>query len=420
MAAPGLGYFAAVTTSLDLAAARAHFPGLEGPWALFDNAGGSLPARPVIERIQGYLESMCVQLGATYPRSAASTEAVASGHHAVATLLNAAPEEVVLNGSSTLNAHLLATALAPSFSPGDEIVVTNLDHEANIGAWRRLERQGLVLREWSFDPETQRLLPETLEPLLNDRTRLVCFTHCSNVVGSIHDVKDITRRVHAAGARVCVDGVAYAPHRPLDVKDWDVDFYLFSPYKVYGPHLGALYGKKEHLLEAANLNHYFFAEDAIPYKLQPGNVSHELAAGLPGIVEYFERVAATSGVVGDSPRARIEALGALLAEHEASLAAPLLELLASKPGVRILGEPSADPTLRVPTVAFTVEGRHSEQIATALEKYQVAARWGDFYAARAMKALGLERQGGIVRVSMVHYNAPEEVSRLVQALDAIL
>lgn len=410
--------------TLDTSLVRAQFPGLAPEiadgWAFFDNAGGSLPAGPVIDRVERYLRALCVQTGATYPRSVASGEAVVEGRRAVATLFGADEDEIVINGSTTLNAYLLADALRPIWAEGDEIVVTNLDHEANIGAWRRLEATGIVVREWRFDPETMRLRVEDLEPLLGPRTRLVAFTQCANVIGTIHDVAAVTKLVHDAGAEVCVDGVAYAPHRAIDVRAWDVDYYLCSLYKTYGPHLGAMYGKRDCLRRARSRNHFFIGEDVVPYKLQPGNVNHELSAAMPGVVEYFDAIAKAHGVPGETARARLTGAFSRIAAHEAALAAPLLAFLEAHPKVRILGEASPDAEARVPTIAFTVEGRTAESVATEVEADRIAIRWGHFYAYRAIEALGLMDAGGVVRVSMVHYNTLEEVERLVAALDKAL
>ncbi len=400
---------------------RSHFPALSDDWALLDNAGGSPPLRGVIERVRDYMSRWQVQLGASYPLSATATEMVAEGHRAMARLVNAGPDEIVLGPSSTMNVRILARALLPMFSPGDEIVVTNLDHETNVGAWRELEAEGLRIREWQFDSGTLRLTLEGLEPLLNDRTRLVCFTHCANVVGSIHDAAAMIRRVHQAGALACVDGVAYAPHRRVDVKALDADFYFLSIYKVFGPHLGMLYGRRELLRKARGVKHFFIGEDEVPYKLEPGNVVHELAASLPAIPEYLlaldERLFGAGAL---SEQARFDRVFGAIAGHEASLAAPLLDFLKTRSGVRILGERAADPALRVPTVAFVVEGRHSGEIPPLLDPQKIAIRFGHFYAYRAMEALGLHGRGGEVRVSMAHYNTPAEVARLIAALDRAL
>lgn len=309
-------------------------------------------------------------------------------------------------------------------------MVTNLDHEANIGPWRALAPHGVRVREWAMDPATARLEPEGLARLLGARTRLVCFTHCANVVGAFHDVAAITRLAHDAGAWVCVDGVAYAPHRRVDVAAWDVDFYLVSAYKVFGPHVGLLYGKRERLLEMRGQSHDFVAEDDIPYKLEPGGVAHELAAGLPGILEHLEalgeRQAPEVGLgagtpdVEDGPRVRLARAFDRIAAHEEALVAPLLKWLDEHPEIRLIGPASPDRALRAPTVAFAVGGRRASEIPPRLEAHHIAARWGHFYAPRAIHALGLAERDGIVRISLAHYNTAEEVDRAMAALGEIV
>ena len=241
---------------LDVGFARSHFPALDQGWALFDNAGGSVAPRTVIDRATDYLRRYMVQLGASYRASAEALELVERGKRAAAELLGAEAGEIVIGPSSTMNVLVLAGALGSTLKAGDEVVVTNLDHEANSGAWRRLAERGVVVKQWNFDPESYALLPSDLEPLLSSRTRLVCFTHCSNLIGTIHDVAGIARLAHAAGARVVVDGVAFAPHRRVDVKALGVDCYLVSLYKVFGPHLAALYCRRELLSEMPNQNHF--------------------------------------------------------------------------------------------------------------------------------------------------------------------
>jgi selenocysteine lyase/cysteine desulfurase len=269
-----------VSPALDVAHCRSHFPALSSPLypglALLDNAGGSVTPSQVSERAQRYMAEHMVQLGASYPLSASAQERVSEGVQAAATLVGAMPSEVVIGPSTTMNVLVLSLALRPLWRAGDEVVVSELDHEANIGAFRHLEQTEIRVRTWPMHRETASLRLEELLPLLNPRTRLVAFTHCSNIVGRIHDVAGITSAVHDAGADVCVDGVAYAPHRLLDLHALGVDYYLLSLYKVFGPHLGLLFGKRDKLLLARGVNHYFIEEDAIPYKLQPGNVNHEL------------------------------------------------------------------------------------------------------------------------------------------------
>lgn len=400
---------------------RAQFPALGPKWALFDNAGGSVPLAGVIERASAYMRGHAVQLGASYELSARATAEVAAGHRAAERLVNAEPGEVVLGASTTANLRLLARALRPTWGAATDIVVTNLDHEANIGPWRELEREGIQVREWRFRPGTAALHADDLEPLLTPRTRLVCFTHCANVVGTIHDAAAIIRRIHAAGALACVDGVAFAPHRLVDVKALDADFYAVSLYKTYGPHLALLYGRSELLRAARSQNHFFFGDDEVPYKLEPGGVPHELAASLPAIPEYLlDLESRLPGGGSGAERERLARAFDAIAAHEAALVAPLLEFLRSRTGVRIVGEPTADPARRVPTVAFTVDGRDAAEIPATLDAAGVAIRYGHFYAHRAIEALGLLGRNGVVRVSMVHYNTPAEVAKLIEALERAL
>ncbi len=406
------------TIKLDTEFVRAAFPALDGPWALFDNAGGSVPARQVIDRVTRYMSTCAVQLGASYDLSADASRAVESGREAAARLLNASVGEVVLGPSSTSLVARLAAALGPTWAPGDEVIVTNLDHETNVGAWRRLEERGIVLREWRFHPETMELELQDLEALLTDRTKLVAFTHCSNIVGTIHDVAAMTAKIRAAGALSCVDGVAYAPHRRVDVKALGADFYIASLYKIFGPHVGVLYGRREALLGGRSVNHFFIDESEVPYKYEPGGVVHEVAAGVAGISDYLDAVDGHHGGSQEDPVAlRTERAFGLFAAAEAALVEPLLDFLDAHAKVHIIGSASADPATRVPTVAFTVEGRDASEIPAALDRDQVAIRFGHFYAHRAVEALGLHDRNGVIRASLLHYNTKEEVARLIKALE---
>jgi cysteine desulfurase family protein (TIGR01976 family) len=394
-------------TTLDLARVRREFPALASGFVFLDNAGGSQTLARVADRVRDYLLSTNVQLGASYRVSELAGERVAEAQAATARYLGAADaSEVVVGSSTTQLLHNLALAMAGGLAPGDEIVVTSADHHANIGPWRRLERRGIVVKTWPVDEETWQLEERALFPLLGPRTRLVAFTHVSNLLGSIHDVARITRMVHEHGARVCVDGVAYAPHRAIDVRAWDVDYYVFSFYKVYGPHLAVLYGKRE-LLEALDtINHDFIGKE-LPYKLQPGNVNFELAHGLGGIYEYIEALGGK------------ESAFASIAAHEETLSKRLLSFLRERAGVRVHGAPTASRDVRVPTVSFSVAGTSSEAIVRTVDPHGIGIRHGDFYAKGLVHALGLEPPSGsgVVRVSAVHYNTEAEVDRLIEALD---
>ncbi len=355
-------------------------------------------------------------------------------------------------------------ALRGRFAPGDRIVVTDLDHECNIGAWSRLAEFGLEILVWKFNRESCQLEIADLLPLLGGRTKLVCFTHCSNIVGLVHDAAAICRVVHEHGALACVDGVAFAPHRRVDVRQIGADIYFASYYKIFGPHLAYLYVRRELADELDSVNHHFIdtSLDPLAAKLQPGGVTHELVASLPALLGYlfslggYEQRASAElldallpgqgvghrpteltqshahlpGTAGHNGQpvhhsaAHLEAGQALdrafsaIAEHEAALAAPLLEMLRRTRGITVLG--GADPELRkrrgVPTVAFSIEGRHAAELATALERDRVAIRWGHFYAYRAIEALDLHGRGGVVRASMAHYNTAADVERLVGSL----
>ncbi|MEZ5288345.1 MAG: cysteine desulfurase-like protein [Vicinamibacterales bacterium] len=406
---------------LDLPFVRAQFPSLSGDFVFLDNAGGSQALGRVIDRIADYLRTTNVQLGASYAVSEQAGARMQDAQRRMATFVNASrPEEVVMGPTSTLLVQLLARAMAHQFSPGDEVVVTRADHESNIGAWVGLEAVGVVPRFWEFDPESRRLELDGLARVMSPRTKLVAFTHASNIFGTIHPVAEITRFVHNHGAKVCVDGVAYAPHRLVDVAAWDVDYYVLSLYKVYGPHHALLYGKYAHLLELANLYHYFIANDRIPYKLQPGNPNYELSWSSVGIVDYAEELGARAGTAAASPRSRMETAFASMAAHEEVLARRLLDYLATKPRVRVIGEATADRAVRVPTISFTVDGTAAPDIVRRIDPLGIGIRYGDFHSRRLVDHLGLQAAGGVVRVSMVHYNTVDEIDRLIAGLDAAI
>ncbi len=404
---------------LDLPFARSQFPALAEGWTFLDNAGGSQVLRAVADRVRDYLLSSNVQLGATYEVSRRAMERVQDGVRAAAALIGSDPGEVVLGSSATQLLVNLSRAMEDRLGPGDEIVVTHGDHEANISPWLRLADRGVEVKVWRLRPDTLELDLADLDALITPRTRLVCFTQATNILGTIHPVAEITRFVHERGARVCVDGVAYAPHRLVDVRAWDVDFYVLSLYKVFGPHLGLLYGKREHLLELSNINHLFLGKDAVPYKLQPGNLNYELAAGLPAIVEYLEELGRRAGGTGTS-RELLAAAFEAIACHEGETVAPLLDFLRGREGVRLLGVADSAPGRRVATVSVVLEGRSSSEIPLHLDAHRIGIRYGDFHARRLIQDLGLAERNGVVRISLAHYNTPDEIALLCNCLDEVL
>jgi len=402
--------------SLDIAYVRKQFPGLADDYVFMDNAGGSLVLQGVAERVADYLLNSSVQLGASYPPSVAAGERVMQARRSVMQLINAAhPDEVIMGGSTTHLLQILCRAIAPSIAPGDEIIVTNCDHEANIGPWVRLcEDRGATLRVWQVDPDSLELELDDLQALLGDKTRYVAVTHASNILGSINPVAEIARRVHAVGAQLCVDAVAYAPHRLVDVQASGADFYVYSFYKTFGPHFAVLWGRRDLLLEFPSLNHFFIGQDVVPYKLQPGNVNYELSFGCIGISDYLLDIGDRLGVQG-SERERMQAAFDAFEIQEDVLAERLLGFLRQRPGVRVIGKTSVQA--RVPTISFVVEGVRSEAVVLKVDEQRIGIRFGDFYARRLIEALGLAPLGGVVRVSLAHYNTLEEIDRLITALD---
>jgi cysteine desulfurase family protein (TIGR01976 family) len=412
----------APTRSLQLEYVRQQFPALSGDWIFFDNAGGSQTLKPVVDRISEYLLTSDVQLGASYAISQLAGERVLRAREAVATLINAASStEVVMGGSTSLLLRMLSLCLVQGWTAGDEVIVTNTDHEANIGPWVDLKQQGIVVKTWRLNPETLELQLEDLEALITPRTRLVALTHASNILGTINPIRQIADRVHTHGAMICVDGVGYAAHRLVDVQALDVDFYAFSFYKTYGPHYAVLYGKQAHLLSLPSINHYFIESTDIPYKFQPGNVNYELSYGVLGLCDYLSDLAKLHDptAIDQSLRQRMVQAFDLISAHEAIIGDRLLGYLNSQPNVRIIGHPHANIDDRVPTIAFVVDGIDSATIPPQLDPHRIAIRYGDFYAKRLIEELGLAAQNGVVRVSMVHYNTVAEVDRLIECFDRV-
>ncbi|MEH2363599.1 cysteine desulfurase-like protein [Nostoc sp.] len=407
---------------LNLDKVRQYFPALAGEWTFFDNAGGSQTLKKVVDRISEYLLSSDVQLGASYAVSELAGERLALATKGMATFINANSfKEVVMGPSTTLMLKVLSICLGQTFTPGDEIIVTNCDHEANIGAWVALEKQGMKVKVWQIRPDTLELHLADLESLMSQRTKLVALTHASNVLGTINPIKEIAAFVHDRAAMICVDGVAYAPHRLVDVQDLDVDFYTLSCYKVYGPHHALLYGKEEHLLRLPGLNHYFIEQTDIPYKFQLGNVNFELSYGMLGLCDYLSELAQFHYGNQTAPDLRNQMVQAfdLISIHEEKISDRLLNYLNSKSNVRVIGKSKADRQSRVPTISFVVDGINSSTIPAKIDQHYIGIRYGDFYAKRLIEYLGLASQGGIVRVSMVHYNTLEEVNSLIEAFEQI-
>ncbi|WP_435269733.1 cysteine desulfurase-like protein [Shinella sp. BE166] len=406
--------------ALDLDFVRSQFPGLSHGWTFFDNAGGSQILKRAVERINTFLYDKNVQIGGSYEVSQAAAKALYEARTAAMHLVNASrPEEIVFGNSTTALLQNLARAMMSQLAPGDEIVITNADHESNIGPWDRLRDAGILIKTWPLNKDTYTLDLVDLEPLMSARTKLVCVTHVSNILGSINPVREIADFVHARGARICVDAVAYAPHRAVDVQAFDVDYYVFSLYKTYGPHYALMYGKYDHLLELDTLYHYFYGKDKVPGKLEPGNPNYELAYATCGIVDYLTEIGEMAGETGSTREKIVAAYGAITAQ-ENELVDRLLTYLRGRNDCRIIGHSAHRDGTRIPTVSFVFDGRDSAEICKAMDAHRIAIRFGDFHSRRLAEYLDLTENNGMVRVSMVHYNTIEEIDRMTKALDMIL
>ncbi len=411
-------------STLDLDFVRAQFPAFSHPdtgrWAHLENAGGSYVPSQVIDLLTELHAHHKVQPGWDFGPSVVMAEAMARSRALLAATFAADPDEIHFGPSTSQNTYVLAQAFRPGWQAGDEIVVTNQDHEANSGVWRRLADTGIVVREWRADPNTGLLDVADLEPLIGARTRLVAFTHASNIAATVNPVAEVAALAHAVGARVVVDGVSFAPHAAVDVGALGCDVYLYSAYKTYGPHLGMMFTTADVLDEVAHQGHFFNEPDRLT-RLTPAGPDHAAIGAAGGIVDYYEAVHHHHfGATADSLVDRIDSVFGLFAAHEETLMAPLLGFLAERDGVRVIGSPEPDHSVRAPTIAFTSDRRGSREVYDALIAAEVSCGHGHFYSHRLISALGLDPADGVVRLSMVHYTSPGDLARALDVLDRVL
>jgi cysteine desulfurase family protein (TIGR01976 family) len=406
--------------TLDIDFIRAQFPAFQVPHiqdqAFFENAGGSFTCCQVIDRLTRFYTERKVQPYAHYEASRLGGEEMDEARSRLSALLGVAPDELSFGPSTTQNTYVLAQAFAEMMAPGDAIIVTNQDHEANSGPWRRLAQRGFDIREWRIDPETGHLNPEDLDDLLDERVRLVCFPHCSNVVGEINPVIEITARAHAAGAFVCVDGVSYAPHGFVDVGSLGPDIYLFSSYKTYGPHQGIMVIRRGLAELLPNQGHYFNA-GTLYKRFTPAGPDHAQVAACAGMVDYFDLVYDhhIGGPASATERGR--AVHDLMRTHETQLLQPLLDALSARNTVRVLGPKAAQN--RAPTVAVSLD-RPGQEVAAELAAQGIMTDGGDFYAVRALAGMGVPEELGVLRFSFTHYTSEQDVDNLIHTLDSVL
>jgi len=347
-----------------------------------------------------------------------ATELVDEAHDFVRLMMNGEDGHVILGSSTSALLLMLAGCYARVLDEGAEIVVAQTGHEANVGPWKKLASLGLELRWWEMDADTFECPLSDLENLLSDRTALVAFPHVSNLLGEIVDIERITSLAHEAGARVVVDGVAYAPHRAIDVSAWNVDWYAYSTYKVYGPHMAALWGRRDALAELPGPNHFFIPDEELPYKFEVGGANHEGCAGILGLRDYLANlVGETDPQALDRPA--IERAFEIMTACELPLQARLIEYLQSRDDVRIIG-PTDDGVSRVGTISFVHDSKSSAEITAAVDRSGIGIRHGHMYAYHLCEAAGLDPEDGVVRTSLVHYNTLEEIERLIEVFDAVL
>ena len=353
---------------LDLGFVRSQFPAFSEPsldgFMLFENAGGSYACRQAVERLERFYRQTKVQPYGAYPVSAEAGRLMDSARARMAAWLNVGTDELHFGPSTSMNTYVLAQALRQELDAGDEIIVTNQDHEANIGAWSRLEEEGIVVREWKVDPDTAELHPVDLEALLSERTKAVAFTHCSNIVASINPVREIADLAHEAGALVIVDGVSFCPHGMPDIPSLGADVYLFSLYKVYGPHLGAMYIRREVNADLPYQGHFFNAGHPA-YRFNPAGPDHAQIAAVNGVMDYMDLLYDHHFDEPATPGERAAAVRELMRAQETRLLQPLLDFLSGREQTRLIGKPQAD--VRAPTVAFSSDKSSSKEIAAQLK-----------------------------------------------------
>ncbi len=404
---------------------RSQFPAFtdDGDQSFFENAGGSYACRQTIDALVHYYTATKVQPYAEYAASAAAGEAMDRSRERWAAALGVATREVVFGPSTSMNTYVLAEAFGATLRPDDVVIVTNQDHEANTGAIRRAaERVGSTIREWRTDATTGLLDLDELAALLDDRTVLVTVPHASNIIGQENDIVRISAMAHAVGARVVVDGVSFAPHSLPDVAALDADVYLFSLYKTYSVHQGLMVVRNGLLDELPNQSH-FFNDGVADKRLNPAGPDHAQVAAAGAVLDYVVALHVHhGGSANDRLRPAASSVSALWRAHEDSLTPRLLDALADRDDVRLLGPAKVATTglHRCPTVAFVPLHLEPRDVAHALVQRGVETSSGHYYAARVLDGLGVDPDRGVVRLSFVHYTSPADLDRAIAALDEVL
>jgi len=412
------------TSALDLTWVRSQFPSLSQtvngqPATFLDGPGGTQVPQRVIDAISDYLKRDNANTCGAYATSRRSDTMIAGARSAMADFLGCDPDEIVFGANMTSLTFAMSRAIGRELGPGDEIVLTHLDHDANISPWRALEERGVTIRMVEIHEDDCTLDLADLERKITDRTKLVAVGYASNAVGTINDVKKIIGLAHQRGAMAYIDAVHYAPHGPIDVRALDCDFLVCSTYKFFGPHMGVLYGKRDHLkrLEPYKLR---ANTNAVPQRWEWGTLNHECIAGISACVDYLADLGRRANPAVSTRRAAVLAAYEAIQKHEHGLMESLIRGLLSIPGLKLYG--IRDPKRfdqRCPTVAVRIKGFTPLELATQLGDRGIFTWDGNYYALNLTERLDVEKEGGFLRIGLAHYNTVEEVERLLVALREI-
>jgi len=409
------------TLALDLTRVRSQFPSLSQtvagqPAVFLDGPGGTQVPQRVIDAISDYLKNSNANTSGAYATSRRTDAVIAGARAAMADFFGCDPDEVVFGPNMTTLTFALSRSLGRELGPGDEILLTHLDHDANISPWRALEERGVTIRFVDVNQEDCTLNMADLAQKLNSRTRVVAVGYASNAVGTVNDVREIVRLAHQKGALAYIDAVHYAPHGPIDVRALDCDFLVCSSYKFFGPHMGILYGKREHLQRLqpykvrANTN-------AVPNRWEWGTLNHECIAGIAACVEYLADLGRQVDLSVSTRRAALLAAYGAIQRHERGLMETLIGGLLALPGLKFYGiSDVAKLDRRCPTVAVRIAGHTPLDLATRLGERGIFTWDGNYYALNLTERLDVEKDGGFLRIGLAHYNTAAEVQRLLQEL----
>jgi cysteine desulfurase family protein (TIGR01976 family) len=409
------------TAALDLAWVRSQFPSLVQtvnghPATFLDGPGGTQVPERVIDAISDYLKRDNANTGGAYATSRHTDALIAGARSAMADFLGCDPDEIVFGPNMTSLTFALSRSIGRELGPGDEIVLTHLDHDANVSPWRALEERGVTIRMAEIHEDDCTLDMDDVARKITERTKLVAVGYASNAVGTINDVAEIVRLAHERGAMAYIDAVHYAPHGPIDVRALDCDFLVCSTYKFFGPHMGVLHGKREHLKRLdpfkvrANTN-------TIPNRWEWGTLNHECIAGITACVDYLADLGRQVKASASTRRAAVLAAYDAIGKHERGLMESLICGLLAIPGLKLYG--ISDPKRfdrRCPTIAVRIKGHTPLELASQLGERGFFTWDGNYYALNLTERLDVEKDGGFLRIGLAHYNTAEEVERLLAAL----